>query len=130
MWEFMAENQCIIYTATMGGFSTFQKAFVPSYLFAGLGLGSIGFILMSWLGWPIFLVFGIIRGFGQTYPHYILPQFIGALLGRYYFRKRFGDKWRQYIPVVVAGFGCGTGLISMVAVGITFLGKSVIQLPF
>lgn len=130
MWEFMAENQCIVYTATMGGYSTFQKAFVPAYLLTGLGVGSLAFGMMSWFGWPIFLVFGIVRGFGQTYPHYILPQFIGALLGRYYFHKRFGKQWRQYIPVVVAGFGCGSGLVSMVAVGITFLGKSVIQLPF
>ena len=130
MWELEAENQCIIYTSTTGGYSMFQKAFNPVYLFTGLGLGSVVFGLMSWFGWPLFLVYGIVRGLGQTMPHSILPQFVGALVGRYYFQKRLGLVWRQYIPVVAAGFGCGTGLVAMVCIGITFLVKSVFQLPF
>jgi hypothetical protein len=52
------------------------------------------------------------------------------LLGRYYFQKRLGLKWRQYVPVVAAGFACGMGLITTVGVGITFLNKSVITMPF
>jgi len=39
-------------------------------------------------------------------------------------------KWRQYAPVLAAGFACGMGLITTVGVGITFLSKAVIQLPF
>jgi hypothetical protein len=60
----------------------------------------------------------------------LCPQFIGALIGRYYFQKKLGLKWRQYIPVVAAGFACGMGLITTVGVGITFLNKAVIKLPF
>lgn len=130
MWEFQAENQCIIYTATMGGYSIFQKAFVPEYLAFGLVLGSAAFGVMSWFAWPMFLIYGIVRGLGQTMPHVIIPQFIGALVGRYYFQKKLGVAWRQYAPVVAAGFGCGSGLITMVGVGITFLMKSAFQLPF
>ena len=48
----------------------------------------------------------------------------------FYFKKRLKLKWRQYIPVVAAGFSCGMGLITTVGVGITFLSKSVIKLPF
>ncbi|NQT89239.1 hypothetical protein HQ560_20900, partial [bacterium] len=47
-----------------------------------------------------------------------------------YFQKRLGLKWRQYIPVVTAGFLCGMGLVTTLCIGITFLSKSVIQLPF
>ena len=60
----------------------------------------------------------------------IIPQFIGALIGRYYFQKKLKLRWRQYIPVVAAGFACGMGLITTVGVGITFLSKAVIRLSF
>jgi hypothetical protein len=85
---------------------------------------------LSWLGAPIMLVYGLIRGLGQSMPHVIIPQFIGALIGRYYFQKKLKLRWRQYIPVVSAGFACGMGLITTVGVGITFLSKAVIRLPF
>ena len=88
------------------------------------------FFVMSWFGAPIFLVYGVVRGLGQAWPHAIIPQMIGALIGRYYFQKKLGLMWRQYIPVVAAGFSCGMGLITMLCVGIIFLSKSVIQLPF
>jgi hypothetical protein len=130
MWDLNAENQCVMYTATMGGYSMFQKAFSPEILFIGLGLGSAAFGLMSWLGWPIFLIYGIVRGLGQALPHSLVPQLAGALLGQFYFRKKFGTMWRQYTPVIAAGFGCGMGLVSMVCIGIAFLAKSVFKLPF
>ena len=63
-------------------------------------------------------------------PHVIIPMFIGALLGRYVFRKRFGDKWPQYRIVVAAGFSAGVGLIIMLSLGVVFIAKSVITLPF
>ena len=46
------------------------------------------------------------------------------------FKKRLKLKWRQYIPVVGAGFGCGMGLVTTMGVGITFLSKSVIKMSF
>ncbi len=76
------------------------------------------------------LTYGVVRGLGQTMPHAVIAQFIGALIGRYYFQKNLGLKWRQYIPVVAAGFSCGMGLVTTLGVGITFLSKAVIQLPF
>jgi hypothetical protein len=130
MWELQAENQSIIYSSTLGGFSLFNQAFKPLIILAGLGIGGVAFGLMSLLAWPTFLVYGLVRGLGQSDPTFILPQFIGALLGRFYFQKKMGLNWRQYIPVVSAGFGCGVGLITTFCIGITFLIKSVIQLPF
>jgi hypothetical protein len=60
----------------------------------------------------------------------VLPQFLGALIGKFYFQRKMGLKWRQYIPVVSAGFACGQGLITVFGVGVTFISKAVVQLPF
>ncbi len=130
MWEMMAETQCIMFSATMGGYSLFDKAFSWIFITAGFVAGLTGFVVTNALGLPIFLVYGIIRGMGQTWPHVVIPQFIGALVGRYYFQKRLKLAWRQYVPVVAAGFSCGTGLLTTFCIGITFLMKSVFQLPF
>ncbi|MCE9613841.1 MAG: peptide transporter [Lentisphaerae bacterium] len=130
MWELNAMNQSIMYSSTLGQYSIFEQAFNWRYL----GAGSVfGLLLFSGLwagGAPIMLTYGVVRGLGQNLPHAIIPQFIGALIGRYYFQKRLGLKWRQYIPVVAAGFACGMGLITTLGVGITFLHKAVISLPY
>lgn len=130
MWELNALNQCIVYSSTLGKYSMFEQAFNWLYVGAGTAFGALLFAGLSTLGAPILLVYGLIRGLGQSLPHAILPQFLGALIGRYYFEKRLGLRWRQYIPVVAAGFACGMGLITTIGVGITFLNKSMIKLPF
>jgi hypothetical protein len=129
-WEVIAENNAIIHSSTLGGFSRFEQAFRADFILWGLVLGSLLFGVLNVLGAPIFLTYGIVRGLNQTLPFAVLPQFIGALIGRYYFQKKFGRQWRQYIPVIVAGFSCGVGLISTLGIGVTFLIKSVFQLPF
>ena len=130
MWELKAANACIMFSATLGEYSMFEEAFNWIYLATGGIFGVLLFAFMTTVGAPIMLTYGVVRGLGQTMPHAVIPQFIGALIGRYYFQKRLGLKWRQYIPVVAAGFSCGMGLITTVGVGITFLSKSVIKLPF
>lgn len=130
MWKLHAENACIMFTATLGEFSIFEEAFNWFYISIGTVFGGLLFWIMSILGAPVMLTYGVVRGLGQTMPHSVVPQFIGALLGRYYFQKRLGLKWRQYIPVVSAGFACGMGLITTVGVGITFLSKAALPLPF
>jgi hypothetical protein len=130
MWDLNAANQCIIYSSTLGEYSMFEDAFKWTYLLIGTGFGLTLFGAMTYLGAPIFLIYGLIRGLGQSMPHAIIPQMIGALLGKYYFQKKLGLKWRQYIPVVTAGFACGIGLITTLGVGIIFLNKAVVQLPF
>jgi hypothetical protein len=72
----------------------------------------------------------LVRGLGQTMPHVIIPQIIGALLGRYYFEKKLGLMWGQYVPVLAAGVSCGFGLISMLCIGIVFLAKSTNTLVY
>jgi len=130
MWELNALNQSIVYTSTLGEYSMFEQAFNWIYLGVGGLFGLVLFGFMWTVGAPVMLTYGVVRGLGQSMPHAIIPQFIGALIGRYYFQKRLGLKWRQYIPVVAAGFACGMGLITTVGVGITFLNKAVISLPY
>lgn len=130
MWELEAANRSIIFSSTLGEFSIFEQAFDWTYVAAGAGFGGALFAIMSFAGAPVFLVYGVVRGLGQSMPHILIPQMIGALLGRYYFRKKLGLKWQQYIPVVAAGFFCGQGLVATVGVGITFLSRAVIQLPY
>ena len=80
--------------------------------------------------WPLLFFYGFIGGIGNI-PHNTIPTFIGALLGRYYFAKRFGlERWQLYTPVLLAGFACGTGLIGMCAIALALIQKTVNFLPF
>jgi hypothetical protein len=130
MWELTASTQTIVQSATLGRYSAFQDAFKPYVLGAGAGFGLLLFVLMSLLRLPLMLIYGLIRGLNQTLPHAVIPQFIGAMVGRYYFERRLGLKWRQYVPVVAAGFSCGVGLVTVLGIGMNFLAKSVIKIPF
>lgn len=76
------------------------------------------------------LFYGLCGGVG-AWPHYSVPTFFGALLGRYYFRKLYGaEKWRAYAPVLLAGYFCGMGLMGMCGVATALISKSVYQMPF
>jgi len=131
-WELNAFNQGLIYSSTMPGgeHGPFYQAFIPSYLFVGLGAALVTYAGLSFFGLPVLMVYGVIRGLDQSTPDVILPQFIGALLGRYYFQKKFGDKWMNYIIVFFAGYSCGVGLVMMLSLGLVFMSKSVIQAVF
>lgn len=129
MWELQAANSCIMYTSTMGDYSIFQLAFKWPLMLIGTGLGLVLFTGLSAFGAPMFLFYGIVGGLG-AWPHMIIPQFIGAMIGRFYFQRRLGVQWRQYIPVVLAGYSCGVGLIATLGIGIKFMSQAVVQLPF
>jgi hypothetical protein len=132
-WELNAYNQGLITTATLPdvGVSPFREAL--RWDFAGVGLGSaLGlYAILAYFNLPVFLVYGMVGGLGQTLPTAIIPTVIGALIGRYGCRKWFGDKWPQYRIVFAAGFGAGMGLAAMLALGLVFMTKSVnVALPF
>jgi hypothetical protein len=44
--------------------------------------------------------------------------------------KRYGTMWRQYAPVLLAGFSCGMGLTGMFAMGFTLILKSLGRLAY
>ena len=130
-WELRAYRQGLIYSATLPGeaASPFREAFVPAYLGIGFSLALSVYAVLNHFGLPVFLVYGVVRGLDQSVPHAILPMFIGALLGRFVFRKRFGEMWPKYRVVFSAGFAAGVGLITMLSLGVVLMSKSVIKLP-
>jgi hypothetical protein len=129
MWEVLAFRDGITISSTLPGNShgPFFEAFVPAYILAGLLIALLAYFGLSFFGLPILLVYGLIRGMDGSLPNVILPQFLGALLGRYYFSRKFGSNWPKYRVVFFAGFSCGVGLIGMLSLGIVFMSKSVIQ---
>ncbi len=130
MWDLQAKNVSLTYSATMEGGSLFMEAWRWSYVGYGLLLGSATYAVLATLGLPVMLVFGVVHGLGQGQPGAIPFLFTGAMLGRFYFRKRFGDMWMKYTPVMLAGFSCGMGLIAMVAVGFTILTNMISPLLY
>ena len=130
-WELNAYRQGLVFSATLPGEAAgpFQEAFRPEVMGTGFGIAIAVYAILNHFNLPIFLVYGVVRGLDQSLPHAIVPMFIGALLGRYVFRKRFGDRWPQLRIVFAAGFSAGIGLITMLSLGVVFMSKSVIQLP-
>jgi hypothetical protein len=130
MWEFEAKNASLIYSSTLGYYSPFQEALNILYIAIGTVVGVLSFGVFAFFGAPTTLCYGIVRGFNQTMPHVVIPQFVGAILGRYVLKKHFGENWKKYIIVVSAGYFVGAGLITMVCIGFVFLAKASSSLPF
>jgi len=130
LWHLQALNMLLMQTSTLEGNSLFFQALNGMYVLSGLGFGVITYALLSFLGLPILLVYGIVRGLGQTTPHGLILELVGALLGRFFFLKRYRTMWRQYAPVLLAGFSCGMGLTGMFAMGFTLILKSLGRLAY
>lgn len=130
MWHLQALNTLLMQTSTLEGNSLFYQALNGVYVLSGLGLGLISYAILAFLGLPVLLVYGVVRGLGQSAPHGLILEIIGALLGRYFFLRRYGAMWRQYAPVLLAGFSCGMGLTGMFAMGCTLILKSLQRLAY
>lgn len=130
LWHLQALNTLLMQTATLEGNSPFYQALNALYVSSGTVFGLIAYVVLGFFGLPILLIYGIVRGLGQSTPHGLILEVIGALLGRYYFLKKFGAQWRQYAPVLLAGFSCGMGLAGMFAMGCTLILKSLNRLPY
>lgn len=130
IWELQAKNNVLLYSSTVGGYSQFREAFKPGLIGVGLGSGLVLFFILKWLSAPTLLLYGCVQGLNQTMPHTVIPQVTGALLARFYFERKMGLTWRKYAPVVSAGFFCGSGLITMLCIGVKFLSKSVLKMPY
>jgi len=126
VWRLQALNSCLTYTSTMTGGSKFLEAINPSFISIGAMVGVGGYILLMLCNLPTFLIFGFVRGIGQMSTGNLLGELAGALIGRYYFQRKFGVKrWRQIAPVILAGFICGLGLMAMGGVGVALIAKSI-----
>ena len=130
LWHLQALNQLLMQTSTLEGNSLFFQALSGLVVLAGLGFGLVTYFILNLVGLPVLLVYGVVRGLGQSTPHGLILEVLGALLGRFFFLKKYGSMWRQYAPVLLAGFSCGMGLTGMMAMGFALILKSLGRLPY
>jgi uncharacterized oligopeptide transporter (OPT) family protein len=108
----------------------FAKAIKPTYIAAGTIGGLMAYGVFSLLKLPLLFFYGFAGGLG-LYPANTIPQFFGAWFGRRYMAKRYGaENWARYAPVLLAGFSCGTGLVSLASISIALISKAVAKLPY
>lgn len=130
LWHLQALNTLLMQTSTLEGNSMFYQALNGMTVFSGLGFGLLMYGILSLIGLPVLLIYGVVRGLGQSTPHGLILEVIGAFLGRYFFLKKYGPMWRQYAPVLLAGFSCGMGLSGMFAMGFALIMKSLNHMAF
>ena len=131
MWPVAAQSSMLWLTANRDPDNNVMlQALNWNYVSAGAIFAFATYAVAIVAKLPILFFYGIINGIHAS-PAGAIPMFIGGMLGRYYFSKRYGtENWRAYSPVIVAGFYCGMGLIGMAAVALALLSKSVSRLPF
>ena len=130
MWPVAARQTYIMLTANSGHHSLLMEALKPEIIGGAAGIGLVAYILMAAVGLPLEFFYGFISGMGVP-SHVEINAFIGALLGRYYFSRKFGtERWTRYVPVVAAGFACGAGLSAMLGVALSLIANCVKELPY
>jgi len=96
----------------------------------GLAVAALAYAILKTMGAPTPLFYGLMAG-SYTWPHNIIPMFVGAMVGRYVIMPRLGKKkWRTYAPILLAGYSCGSALIGMTSIAIVLIAKSVSPLIF
>lgn len=108
----------------------FQAAFKPKILFGSLAGTVVVFSLLSFFGLPVMLIYGFIRGIGDL-PHFMVLELVGAIIGRYYFQKKFGSReFLRMAPTVLAGYFTGVGLMGMATIAMNLIQQAVTGAPF
>ena len=138
MWPFEATMQMMWIKSTLPpgevqgavGLKLLEEFVRPWYILAGFVVGGAMYMVLSALKAPTLVFFGFVGGLSQ-WPHFVLLMFAGAMLGRFYFAKRFGTaKWNAYAPILLAGYSCGMGLIAMTSIAVALISKAVSQVVF
>ncbi|MFO7957874.1 MAG: peptide transporter [Candidatus Brocadiia bacterium] len=129
-WPRDATVRAFWMTATTTGNAFFLKAIKWEFIGAGAAYGLVLYPLLRLIGAPTLFVYGTIQGVVGD-PAMAFPQFAGAILGRFYMQKVFGrERWREYTPVLSAGFACGMGLVGMGSVAVRLIARAVTMVPF
>jgi len=131
MWPVHASQQAIWNQINKpGGAAWALDAIKPNIIAIG-GVGAMALYgVMFAFKAPMLAFYGAAGGANAMVAD-TLPMFSGALLSKFYLSKRIGiEKWTNYAPVLLAGFACGTGLVSMAAIALALISKAVQPLPF
>lgn len=131
IWPIRATSQAIWTQINKAGGANWMLSAIKPPVIIGSGAAAIGLYgLMSVLKLPLLAFYGVASG-ANAFVADTTPTFIGACLGKYYFAKKYGlETWRNYAPVLLAGFACGTGLVTMAAIALALISKAVQPLPF
>ena len=129
-WPLHATWQALWATATKEDNPWLLQALKPALMGEGFGGALVLYAALGMFRVPVMWFYGLANGFLAP-THGAIPQFVGAMLGRFYFARRFGlHQWRLYGPVLLAGYLCGTGLVGMAGIAMAIILKSVRVLPF
>lgn len=133
-WELRTKNDALLFTSTFVApgeteasikDSEFMRAIHPKVIAVGFGGTALAFIAAGIFGLPTLLLYGFIRGLGQ-FPHVMMLEIVGAMLGRFYLERRFGrDEFRRTMPTVLAGYFTGVGLIGMGTIALRLVQQAV-----
>ena len=75
-------------------------------------------------------IYGFVQGIGSM-PHGFVPLVVGAIIGKYYLQKKYGQKRvPEVMPVVAAGYGTGAGLIALIGVAANLIATAISSAPF
>jgi hypothetical protein len=129
-WPVAARQAYIIFTANSSESPLLLQALNPTTIVVAGVVGLALYNVLGRLGVPVVFFYGLLGGVGAPL-HGGLSLLVGALVGRYYFRRRIGEeRWTRYVPVVAAGFACGAGLAGMLAVSLSLIMQCAKDLPF
>jgi hypothetical protein len=133
-WPVQAQMASVIQQINVpregGEVGWFAKAIKPLYIAGGAMGGLVVYGLMSVFKAPLLLFYGFAGGLG-LYPANTIPQFFGAWYGRKFLAKKYGaENWSRYAPVLLAGFSCGAGLVSLISISLALISKAVAKLPY
>jgi hypothetical protein len=132
MWPFHATFQAFWAKSTLPGQGTELVSQIMrwDYISVGAGVSALLFSALTLLKAPLGIFYGFVAGI-LGWPHFIVLNMIGALLGRYVLSPRFGEeRWYGYAPILLAGYSCGVGLIGMTAIAIALISKAVSPVVF
>lgn len=131
-WPFHAQMQAAMMQINAPGEAGgwFKEAFKPLYIAGGTIGGLALYGVLSLFKVPALFFYGFAGGIG-AFPAITVPQLLGAWIGKRFMARRFGtEKWGQYAPIVFAGFACGSGLASLIAISVALIAKAVAKLPY
>jgi len=69
------------------------------------------------------LVYGAVWGLNQSNPGALFCTMAGACTAKFYFKRIYKDMWLKYMMVVMAGFGCGMGVTSMISMAFNVISR-------
>lgn len=137
-WPFEATMQTMWLKATLppeevqgaAGLELLADIIKAEYIGVGFVTGGLLYLVLVAAKVPVLAFFGFVNGLAQ-WPHFVILNFAGAMLGRFHFEKRFGEsKWNAYAPILLAGYSCGMGLIGMTSIAVALISKAVSQVVF